>query len=144
MAKVVVGVDGSANARVALDWAAKEAALRQQQLQIVMAWHEPYVGGAFSVPVVIDPVEMETSFRTLLNDVVADARAAHPGLDIDGSLVHDSPASALLGAADDDDLLVVGGRGHGGFLGLLMGSVSSQVVGHATCPVVVVPHPDDG
>ena len=57
---------------------------------------------------------------------------------IDAVLVAESPVTALLTEADDADLLVVGARGHGGFAGLVLGSVTDQVVRHATCPVVVV------
>jgi nucleotide-binding universal stress UspA family protein len=77
--------------------------------------------------------------RELLEAAVAEAMAAEPGLDVIGELAEMRPAAALLGAARDADLLVVGSRGHGGFAGLLLGSVSSQCVHHAPCPVVVVP-----
>jgi nucleotide-binding universal stress UspA family protein len=67
------------------------------------------------------------------------AKAAEPDLEILGGLVEDRPATALLSAARDAELLVVGSRGRGGFAGLLLGSVSAQCVHHAPCPMVVVP-----
>ncbi|MET3721203.1 nucleotide-binding universal stress UspA family protein [Arthrobacter sp. UYEF21] len=64
--------------------------------------------------------------------------AAERVLDIAGKVVRDSPAIALLDAAKDADLLIVGSRGHGGFAGLLIGSISGQVSHHAPCPVLIV------
>jgi nucleotide-binding universal stress UspA family protein len=52
--------------------------------------------------------------------------------------MHGQAAAALVETADADDLVVVGTRGHGGFVGLLLGSVSQQVAQHARCPVVIV------
>lgn len=70
---------------------------------------------------------------------VEEAQAADPEVDVQGELIEGRPASALLEAAGDADLLIVGSRGRGGFTGLLLGSVSAQCVHHAPCPVVVVP-----
>ena len=58
---------------------------------------------------------------------------------VEAKLVEGGSSGAILEEARDADLVVVGSRGHGGFAGLLLGSVSGQVVHHATCPVVVVP-----
>ena len=70
---------------------------------------------------------------------MAEARELARGIDVRGELVEGPPASGLLEAARDADLLVVGSRGHGGFASLLLGSVSQQVSHHAPCPVVIVP-----
>jgi nucleotide-binding universal stress UspA family protein len=75
----------------------------------------------------------------LLDGVVSEARKREPKLRIEGELVEARPAHALIDASRDADLLVVGSRGGGGFAGLHIGSVSSQCVHHARCPVVVVP-----
>jgi nucleotide-binding universal stress UspA family protein len=63
---------------------------------------------------------------------------ADQGIPVSGTVVENSPATALLDAAKDADLVIVGSRGHGGLASILLGSVSSQVVHHAHCPVLVV------
>jgi nucleotide-binding universal stress UspA family protein len=82
---------------------------------------------------------LEAAARSVLDAAVGDARAQAPELEIVGELVEGRPTAVLLEAARNADLLVVGSRGHGGFAALLLGSISSQCVHHAPCPVVVVP-----
>jgi nucleotide-binding universal stress UspA family protein len=65
------------------------------------------------------------------------------GLDIEPRVLEGNTPQVLLERGKEADVLVVGSRGFGGFRGLLLGSVSQQCVEHATCPVVVVPSPDD-
>lgn len=143
MGRIIVGVDGSEAATTALEWAVDEARTRGGDIMVdaVMAWHEPVAGGTPPVVVFIDPTELKASYAAELERTVQPLRDAHPDVSIRSLLVKDSPAHALIDASGDADLLVVGSRGRGGFLGLVLGSVSHQVVGHATCPVVVVPHP---
>ena len=148
MAKIVVGTDGSPSAQAAVRWALGEARLRGAALHIVHAWLVPLVEALPEPWLLATPVghvdsELENRLaagaRELLEDAVAEAKAAEPGVDVLGELTEMRPAAALLAAAADADLLVVGSRGHGGFKGLLLGSVGSQCVHHAPCPVVVVP-----
>ena len=148
MAKVVVGTDGSPSAHRAVSWALGEARLRKAPLHIVHAWMLPLLDALPEPWLVATPVghtddelheRVAAAAREFLEAAVAEAKAAEPGLDVIGELAEMRPAAALLEAARDADLLVVGSRGHGGFSGLLLGSVSSQCVHHATCPVVVVP-----
>ena len=141
MTRIVVGVDGSDNAAAALRWAVTEARRRGATVEAVHGWHEPVVGGTAAgfVPVPIDAEAFEQSSRDHLERAVTHAIDDESGVLIERRLVHDTPASALLDLAQGADLLVVGRRGHGGFLGLVLGSVSQQIVWHAPCPVVVVP-----
>ena len=62
------------------------------------------------------------------------------GVDIERRVVVGAPGAVLVAESREADLLVVGSRGHGGFAGLLLGSVSQQCAHHAACPVVIVPH----
>jgi len=148
MAKIVVGTDGSPSAQRAVRWALGEARLRRAPLHIVHAWMLPLLDALPEPWLLATPVghtddelheRVAAGARELLEEAVAEAKTAAPELDVIGELAEMRPAAALLEAARDADLLVVGSRGHGGFAGLLLGSVSSQCVHHAPCPVVVVP-----
>jgi nucleotide-binding universal stress UspA family protein len=75
--------------------------------------------------------------EALLAEAVAEATAAGD-VTIEQRVVEGPAATALIEAAKGAELLVVGSRGHGGFTGLLLGSVSDQVANHAPCPVVIV------
>jgi len=136
MGRIVVGVDGSDGSCQALAWAVEEARLRDARLDVVHAWHEPYVGGYPYTLVSYDPRDWEASARQLLHELLAEVDTG--GVTVERIVVHDLAARALIEAAKGADLVVVGTRGRGGFSGLLLGSVSSHVVHHAPCPTVVV------
>jgi nucleotide-binding universal stress UspA family protein len=136
--RIVVGVDGSEVARGALHWALGEARLRNAAVDVVYAWHPPYIDSHPFAVVDLPPGESELSARQLLDSVVEETDTSGAPA-VEPLLVYDSAARALLDTAKGADLLVVGSRGHGGFAGLLLGSVSHQVVHHAPCPVVVIP-----
>ena len=134
---VVVGVDGSAPSKQALRWAAQEAIRREARLDVVHAWTVPYTmyPDGFA-----DPKPYEAAGAAVLDDAVRSlSEAGVVPRDVHPLLIDDLPANALLEAAVGGDLLVVGSRGHGGFVGLLLGSVSHRCVTHAPCPVAVVP-----
>ena len=147
---VVVGVDGSPGAREALRWAAAEARLRRARLRIVHAWTfgypgaggggygYPYIGGSVDTLPGAGLNDLREAAEGLLEHVIADAAAETDGLEIEPWLVEGSAGDVLVHAVTDSDLLVVGSRGHGGFAGLLLGSVSQQCAHHAPCPVVIV------
>lgn len=137
-ARIVVGVDGSPGSRAALQWAAEEARLRNARLEAVHCWAYHPVGTELAF---LDPAVFEEGASTLLNEAAADLGDTGEVV-LDLRLVQGPAARSLLDAAEGATLLVVGARGHGGFSGLLLGSVSQQVVHHAPCPVVIVPAPE--
>lgn len=142
---VVVGTDGSESATRALTWAAREAALRHLPLRVVHGFVWPQVHTPFSPPA---PPEIGTALRDtaaqLLDEAVTTARQAQPGLAVETSLVDTGGAAALLQAAKDAALLVVGSRGLGGFSGLIVGSTAVQLAMYAPCPIIVVRDGDSG
>ncbi|HZA00350.1 MAG TPA: universal stress protein [Acidimicrobiales bacterium] len=146
--RIVVGVDGSEVSGRALSWALAEARVRGATVEAVHGWHVPYAL-AFPAAAVDLPV-FEDAARHLLDRMVDAAEAHAPGVPIRRVLVEGAATEALLDAAKNADLLVVGSRGVGGFRGLLVGSVSYQLAHYATCPAVVVPpegptaRPSDG
>ncbi len=139
---IVVGFDGSEHSQWALSWAMDEARQRNGRLRLITAWSKP--------PMAWYPALLETAAGELAAEespeqsaaaLQADAlkSLADQGVAATGQVVHsDSPAAAILESAKDADLVIVGGRGHGGFPGLRLGSVSTQVVNHAPCSVLVV------
>jgi len=138
MKTIVVGVDGSAHAEAALEFALEEAALRGGPLRIVSAWELPSsfaVGGVYT-PEVFDVFPQEA--QIILSKALARAAELQPAVPVEGKVIEGPAAAALLEEARDAAMLVVGSRGRGGFASLLLGSVTQQVVHHAPCPVVVV------
>ena len=141
MSGIVVGIDGSEHSRRALDWAVKEAALRHAPLT-VLAVHQvaasEWTGSAMIYP---EDSEDREKVRQAAEDAVSKAVSeAGDGKPASVTLraVSGVPASLLIDASKDADLVVVASRGAGGFVSLVMGSVSSQVAHHAACPVVVI------
>jgi len=135
--RIVVGVDGSPQSQAALDWAVEEAGLRSGEVLAIAAWHYPYVSDALGQA--WDYEVFQRDAETILESELA--RAANHGVQVTGRAVQGNPASALIDASRDADLVAVGSRGHGGFTGMLLGSVSSQTVHHAHCPVLVIREP---
>jgi nucleotide-binding universal stress UspA family protein len=133
--RIVVGVDGSPASVDALRWAAQQAALTGASLETVTSWSYPTTYG---FPVIAN-VDWEQGARAVLEQAITDA-LGEAGPPVRRRVVEGHPAQVLARAAEGADLLVVGSRGHGGFAGLLLGSVSEHVVAHAPCPVVVVRH----
>ena len=152
---VVVGVDGSEGADAALEWAVAEARLRGARLRVVFAWTLSYPRGEgygyLIGPIDVPPYGTVSDQRHAAERVLERATAhlwpTADGLEIDREVAEGPAAEVLVDAAADADLLVVGSRGHGGFVGLLLGSVSQQCAHRAACPVVIVraahddPHP---
>ena len=133
--RIVVGHDGSASSLAALSWAARQAALTGSTLEIVMTWEWPSsYGWAVPVPDNFDP---ESDIENALDGVVAQVLAGHPGLPVHPRVVSGHPAPVLVEASKGAELLVVGSRGHGEFVGMLIGSVSEYCVANAHCPVLV-------
>lgn len=133
--RIVVGIDGSSSSLDALAWAGRQADLTGAQLDVVMTWEWPSsLGWAVPIPDDFDP---EAEVRQTIAKAVAPVRAAHPGLTISERAEEGHPAPVLVEASKGADLLVVGSRGHGEFVGMLIGSVSEYCAGHADCPVLV-------
>ena len=141
MNRIVVGIDGSPPSGQALRWAAAEAKLRGAALRVVHTWAFPYIVAGPGLDPTLDARMIEDVRRKAEElvehelSVLGDEAA---GVDIERVVVDGAPAPTLIEAAEGSDLLVVGSRGHGGFAGLLLGSVSQQCAHHAPCPVVIV------
>ena len=137
--RIVVGVDGSESSRAALAWAVRQAALTGATVDAVHAWYIPATYGyGYGYAMVMPVPDLEKIAVQVIDKAVAEVADLAPGVEIRALTVEGNPAQALLDAAKDADLLVVGSRGHGGFAQALLGSVSQHCVHHADCPVVVI------
>ena len=130
--KIVVGVDGSPSSQQALRWAARQARLTEGQLHAVAVWDYPT--GAL----VLEDIDWFGITSKLLDDAITAGLNPDDADRVQRSVLRGYPVRVLLDAAADADLLVVGSRGRGGMVGILLGSVSQHVVAHARCPVVVM------
>lgn len=136
MARIVVGVDGSASSKEALRWAAAEAQRSGAVLEVVMAWDNPYRD--MWLPSDPPGTDRLALVKRTVNDLVDEVLGSPPPITVATAAAEGPPAQVLVRAAHGAELLVVGSRGHGGFAGVLIGSVSLHCVSHAPCPVVVV------
>lgn len=136
----MVGVDGSASSRKALIWAAAEAADHGADLVVLNVWEHTLLPPAGSVSVseryVPDPSQRTTGD---LLQVIKEELGEEPPVPVQAQVKQGRPAKILIDDSAGADLLVVGKRGHGGFAGLVLGSVSQHVAAYAKCPVTVVP-----
>lgn len=140
MIGVVVGVDGSDGSKVAVDEAALQASYRKVPLTVVATWQIPTsLGLSMMAPPDGKPYDaFEQAAKTILQESMDHVASKFPDIEVKGELVEEAPAPALCRLSKDADLLVLGSRGHGGFTGLLLGSVSTYAIHHAQCPVLVM------
>jgi nucleotide-binding universal stress UspA family protein len=148
MAGILVGVDGSAHSQRALEWAMNEAAVRHAPLTVltidpiaVSTWTGRPIRSEADEP---DRAEAQQAVQAAADQaagkLTGDARPAS----VTAQAISGNAAEELISRSPDSDLLVVGSRGSGGFARLILGSVSSQVLHHAQCPVVVIPPEERG
>jgi nucleotide-binding universal stress UspA family protein len=139
VARVVVGFEGSDEARAALRWAAREAARWEAALLVVRAWEfNPLV--AFTDA----PTDLGELRAAIDHSTRSDVAEVLEGADLERAevVLHEGePADVLVEVSRPDDLLVIGSRGHRGLRGLLLGSVSHEVALRAPCPVTIVRAP---
>lgn len=157
MGEIVVGVDGSESSRRALRWALNEAHLRGDVIVVTHAYERQRVRNPYATAYPYVPAdtfrvateyersqqeELDTHARQQAEGVIQQA-LDEAGWAVDGPVVKRltvarDPARTLVEMSEHADLLVVGSRGHGGFTGLLLGSVSQHCAHHAHCPVVII------
>lgn len=136
---ILVAHDGSPSARAALHTAIRCAPAFGGHVRVVRAWDvltapAPVDMTAGFIPPLAD---FEAATRAALDADVDPLRAENSDVTISTSTVHGNIAEKLIAASSDVDMIVLGSRGHGGFVGLLLGSVSDQVVHHAKCRVLI-------
>jgi nucleotide-binding universal stress UspA family protein len=141
---IVVGVDGSSVSLEALRWAVEEGRLRGTAVRALLAWRyahpiessDPYLLSLGFDPEPADPGRALRLTEARLASAVAAALGDSDS--VEQEVIEGHAASVLVEASRRAELLVVGSRGHGGFSGLLLGSVSHACANHALCPVVIV------
>jgi nucleotide-binding universal stress UspA family protein len=158
MGTIVVGVDGSAGSDAALRWAVAEARLRGSKLRVVHVYQPPQLPlteagigapAGMGVPVLAESGdELRQAAEAEATRLIEEAQGrtgsdSLHGLEIERAVLAGPTAQTLIESAQGSELLVVGSRGRGGFLGLLLGSVSHQCAHHPPCPLVILPPPDE-
>ncbi|XAS62550.1 universal stress protein [Pseudarthrobacter sp. So.54] len=137
--KIVVGVDGSDASVEALRQAQHLAVQLSAKLVALASWDVPPVYDGY-VAMGIDDFDVRAG--EILQETVQKALGEPTPGNVETRLVQGHPRHTLMEASRDADMVVVGRRGHGGFGGMLIGSVSSALVAHAHCPVLVVHSPE--
>jgi len=130
---IVVGTDGSPGSIEALRWALRQAQATDAEVRVVLAWE---VSAPLGYVATVDDVDWEGTARTAVE--AATAAESEVSVPISTQVVNAHPSNVLVEASKGADLLVVGGRGHGRVMGMVLGVVSDHCTHHAHCPVVVV------
>lgn len=133
--KIVVGVDGSDSSVQALRLAARLAPALNARIHAVACWDFPQIYAGYVPP---DFDAFEAAAAHTLAEALGKAFGPDAPVDISQETVRGPAPAKLVELGADATLLVVGRRGHGGFIGMHLGSVSSVCVSHAACPVLVV------
>lgn len=139
---IVVGVDGSPLSIEALRWAARLQPTVGGPIRAIAAWHVPTSSAAFVQYPGID-WNPEQDAAGILDEALTEAFGDSRPEGLTASTVEGRPAQVLVEASEGASMLVVGSRGLGGFMGLLLGSVSRACAEHAKCPVMVLHAPGD-
>ena len=142
--RIVVGVDGSEVSALALAWALDEARIRAATVRAVTAWDGGTIAASSMPGALVDPQFLEDAATEVLDDALGAANTSGLPAPVERIVEAGGAPSSILEAAKDASLIVTGSHGRSGLKAVLLGSVSRQVVHHAPCPVVVVPHPDRG
>ncbi len=133
---IVVGVDGSESSKKALRWAAQLAPVVGGVIEAVVAWEYPMMlGWEGGIP---DWWRPDDDAKKILDEALEAVFGKTPPKGLVSTIRQGNPTRVLLEASKRAEMLIVGSRGHGGFAGLLLGSVSSACAEHANCPVLVV------
>lgn len=135
-APVVVGVDGSPASEAATEIAFDEASRRRVRLTVVHTWNDV----DYEFPEV-KWTDLTPRGEQILSERLAGYQERYPDVIVQRVLTRDNPAHQLLLQSESAQLLVVGSHGRGGFTGMLLGSVSSEVVQSARTPVIVARKP---
>lgn len=142
---IVVGVDGSESSLGALRWALRQARLTGASVRAVTTWPPVTVYGGIAPAEERGYRDEDRSYAKIASQVLAETihkalaeEADAPKVEIEQIAEFGNAAEVLLKTSAGAELLVLGSRGHGGFVGALLGSVSQHCVQHATCPVVIV------
>jgi nucleotide-binding universal stress UspA family protein len=146
---IVVGIDGSDDSKAALRWAARQAELTNAPLHALTAWQLPVdFGTVWQMPATygrshdLSQVDFSEGAKKTLDAVIGEVIGEDSGrVSVTPELINGHPARVLIEASRRAGLLVLGASGHGGFVGMLLGSVTQHCVTHSVCPVVVIRHP---
>ncbi|MEO3752497.1 universal stress protein [Streptomyces sp. B6B3] len=128
---VVVGVDGSSSSDAAVLQAAREARWRGARLHVVHVFRRPVA------PTHVPPLDL-SPLDDLTEGAAQHARSVAPEVEITQTVADGAPVPVLAGESRTADLVVVGSRGMGGFVGMLLGSTAESLAAHGECPVLVV------
>lgn len=137
MGRIVVGIDPSEDSVRALRWAVEEAGLREAELELVHAYPTPEIAAMPAIVTMPSDEELRLGAEQIVERALAEV-GGPAGVPVRTTVRRGASARVLCDVAEGAELLVVGARGLGGFRGLLLGSVSQQVIAHAPCPVLIM------